>query len=573
MRRDESGLAMVVVLLVTLVLVSLSLVVVQLASHSTTSSSYDQRRLQAVHAAETGINEYLTVLPTTYGPGLCADGLLDPGPISTSPLLEYTLDVELRDGGTTVGCAGYDGRTVDTAIITSTATAGTATANSTAVTRVLREEVTLTPIDGDEMNQVIYATNSVDISGNVDINGSATENDADIYVAGDFAVNNYANVEGSVYAKGNVSLGPACYAGSIYADGNVESNGGSYVNYICNGNTQKPGAVVWDNGYTYTVPADEGGIWARGNITLGNNAYSYGWCTSPGAISVNHCSGFNPTNTNGFPANCPNHLAPGPNQDLNACGINRTPPLVETLPFPSLTYSAADWTADGYAVHNYTTCAAGQSALVAYLTGVNPVPAYGGTPAWTAAEMTGKNVLRITSTPTTPVCAVTLSGISGTLPNDLAVIVDGSFETGDSGGGVQITNSGAETHTFYVIRPPNGTPAINPTPGWNPRTGDASTANCDVTASSATQNGSLAKKDQKYTSKTDMSTINFFSYTPCAIYAFNQNKSGSGQYIAGDTVFIKNSFTLNFNKSDVPGVVPIGYEAAPVYVQELRATP
>jgi len=161
-----------------------------------------------------------------------------------------------------------------------------------------------------------------------------------------------------------------------------------------------------------------------------------------------------------------------------------------------------------------------------------------------------------------------LSG-SFTLPNDVAVIVDGPFSTGDSGGGVQIANSGSTQHSFFVIRPTNGTPAINPTVGWDPRTGSSSTANCDATQSVISNNGALASKDMKFTSKTDMSSIKFFAYTPCSIQGYNRNTSGSGQLIGGDTVYIKNSFTLDFFPVDVPGKVPVGYEAAPVFVREL----
>ncbi|MCA1727150.1 MAG: hypothetical protein LC722_05725, partial [Actinobacteria bacterium] len=59
LHRDEEGIAMITAMLVGMVTLSLSLVSVQLAVHNSGQSSYDRKRVQAIHAAEAGLDAYL----------------------------------------------------------------------------------------------------------------------------------------------------------------------------------------------------------------------------------------------------------------------------------------------------------------------------------------------------------------------------------------------------------------------------------------------------------------------------------------------------------------------------------
>ncbi|HEX9236818.1 MAG TPA: hypothetical protein VF972_11125, partial [Actinomycetota bacterium] len=59
---NETGLAMVTAVLVMFVLASLSIVVVGLAAHNATVSAFDRKRVQAIDAAEAGIDQqYATI--------------------------------------------------------------------------------------------------------------------------------------------------------------------------------------------------------------------------------------------------------------------------------------------------------------------------------------------------------------------------------------------------------------------------------------------------------------------------------------------------------------------------------
>ena len=60
--RDERGIAMVTALLVSMVLLFLTVAVVALSLHNSTQSALDRKRVQAIDAAEAGINGYMSSL-------------------------------------------------------------------------------------------------------------------------------------------------------------------------------------------------------------------------------------------------------------------------------------------------------------------------------------------------------------------------------------------------------------------------------------------------------------------------------------------------------------------------------
>ena len=65
LREEERGLAMVIALLVSMVLLTLATVVVAQSIHDSESSGQDRRRLQSINAAEAGNNYYYAYLQST----------------------------------------------------------------------------------------------------------------------------------------------------------------------------------------------------------------------------------------------------------------------------------------------------------------------------------------------------------------------------------------------------------------------------------------------------------------------------------------------------------------------------
>jgi hypothetical protein len=65
LRKKEDGVALITAILASAVVLILSASAVSLAIHNTDSSGYDRRRLQAVDAAEAGIDAYYALLNST----------------------------------------------------------------------------------------------------------------------------------------------------------------------------------------------------------------------------------------------------------------------------------------------------------------------------------------------------------------------------------------------------------------------------------------------------------------------------------------------------------------------------
>lgn len=572
--RDEKGIAMVVVMLVMMVLLSLSIAVVQLSTHSGVASGLDLRKNESVQAAETGLAAYLAVLPTGVGTiageyKICAmQG--ETVQLSTTPVAEYTLDITLHtavDGGGThyqcppkappAGYQAYAGQTtLKSALITATATAGTVTSNSAASTRTLQEMVNLTAIPTDALTNAIYGSKRVVISSNVNIYYNETTNDADIYSRGDVIVNNYLDLQGSIYAAGldgmsGKVVAKGCLEGNVYAKGNVTITA-AYIG-ACNSAAQ-PGADPQSGVNIYPGWGNITASGATSTLTLPPNAWAYGTCragTGGNPLTGGPCSSYrNPAKPN-TPVRCGEAVPPGADPQ-EPCGYVGAQPDPPNLQFPIVNYAALNWTNKGYTVRNYGTCAAAKTALQDYL-GTNP-------DGWT-----GDNVISLFGV---AACGMTLDAGNYTLRGNLGLIINGSFETN---GGVAIANSGSETHTFYVERPTNGLgPDLSTQAGRDANCG----ADPGETQPRSNNPANLTPSypyDQRFSTKTDMSTIKFLSYTPCNLRTYNQNKSGSGQFIAGESMYIRNSFSLAFAPIELPDVEPVGWRAAPVFIREIAS--
>src|SRR6266536_137927 len=95
--RREEGFAMITAILVSLVVLSLSRVVINLAVHNSSQSAFDLDRVMAIQAAEAGLDNYLSLLATNPNPP-CSPGQpgtsLDVGGI---PVEHYDVSVLFYD--------------------------------------------------------------------------------------------------------------------------------------------------------------------------------------------------------------------------------------------------------------------------------------------------------------------------------------------------------------------------------------------------------------------------------------------------------------------------------------------
>lgn len=304
--RREEGFAMVTAILVSMVVLSLSLVVINLAVHNSSQSAFDRDRVMAINAAEAGLDNYLSGLTKLdpVNPVPPCNASLDVG---ASPVEHYDVSVLLFDTWPPTGpgaCPLPVGQEAAGALVTAK---GTALSAAPAVSRKMETAVRLTPVFGG-LNQAIFSNNQLDIQNKLEVNGNVG-NDGDVYTNGDFSLANNTIISGSVYAQGHAKIGQGVVKADVWANSYVDLSGGISVLGKVTSSTLNTGYIKLDNAHVY------GDAKAGGSITLSNNSQIDG-------------------------AQTPNSPSGPPPQ----------------IPLPHLEYKPAEW-AKSYTIVNYSSCA------------------------------------------------------------------------------------------------------------------------------------------------------------------------------------------------------------------------
>jgi hypothetical protein len=312
LRRDERGIAMVLAITVTFVVLLLSLFVVQLAIHDVDQSGYDRRRLLSVNAAEAGINDYYAYL----------GGLLRGGTQNTLSTVECSLNASVSTGpneadysatiqfynasGAGVACPPPGGAVPAAVKITSTGHA------PSGLPRVMESYSQLVPVYGGT-TAALLSNGNTSLSNKLTLNGF-DGSDADAYVNGSLTITNNQSFAGSLYVQGSVSISN----GSL-VDGTL---------WALNGITMNQGVV---NGDAFST---------TGSISISNPAVIYGDAKAAGAIgNTSQVKGSSFPNTSG--------IGNPPSQSL-----------------PALPYDLDKWTTAGYQLANsapFTSCSSAKS--------------------------------------------------------------------------------------------------------------------------------------------------------------------------------------------------------------------
>jgi cytoskeletal protein CcmA (bactofilin family) len=302
--RREEGFAMVTAILVSLVVLSLSLVVVNLAVHNSGQSAFDRDRVMAINAAEAGLDNYLSLLKTNPNPP-CTSSV----DVGATPVEHYDVTVLLYDTWppTNPGvCPLPTGGPAAGALVTAKGRAyGGPTPGAQDVRRTMETAVQLTPIFGG-LNQAIFSNNKLDIQNKLDVNGNIG-NDGDVYTNGDFALGNNTIISGSVYAQGLANIAQGVVKADVWANNSVNLTTGISVLGKVTSSTS--------------------------SISL-SNAHVYGDAKAGTTITV-------PGNSQIDGAQTPNSPSGPPPQ----------------IPFPQVPYVQAEWTKIGYTIVNYSNCA------------------------------------------------------------------------------------------------------------------------------------------------------------------------------------------------------------------------
>jgi hypothetical protein len=310
LRDEERGVAMVIAVSVSFVVLLLTTVVVAQSIHSLDSSGYDRERLLSVNAAEAGTNQWYAYLQTT--PSLSMAG--DPGCDSSTGLLTLADTVQSgpsaaayssvgtfygADGITEMSCASFS----DTNFPSFVKVRSTGTING-APNRTLETFVRLTPNYGG-FGAAILAVNGTTITNNFTISGNSG-NDGDIYILnGNFRVTNGMTLYGNIYVPNGTAQ--------------LENN-----------------SVI------------RGNVWANGTVTLQN----------PATIQGDALSSTGDVNGAGFINDDATAAGDVVTASLTIGGTvteGVTMPAVPTQTFPQITSSTASWIASGYTLVDLST--------------------------------------------------------------------------------------------------------------------------------------------------------------------------------------------------------------------------
>lgn len=196
--RDERGIAVIVALLISMVVVTLGITSVTLAVHNSEQSTYDRRRVQAIAAAEAGVNWYFSHLQSV-------------------PFAEWdcTVTQELPTQPPTQFDAGIILYKVDDSLLACPpaelpATAEIRSEGSSTVnpvpTRTVQSAVELS-IEGSGAfaGVTLFSETGLNFPSNIKIFGR-TGNDGNIYSNGNITLSGNDSISGTVTAKGTLSI-------------------------------------------------------------------------------------------------------------------------------------------------------------------------------------------------------------------------------------------------------------------------------------------------------------------------------------------------------------------------------
>jgi Tfp pilus assembly protein PilX len=316
LRNEERGMAMVIALLVSLVIVTLSVFIVQLSLHNSTQSAYDRNRVTSVSAAEAGIDNMWATLQST-GPGTLPCSSPATGTVSSSPATgSYSVSATYYDSsGTAMTCPLSSTAQPAAVELVSTGTAAGSAA------RKMQSYATLSPIFTG-LNAAIISQTGTSFSNSFTLNGNGSDN-ADIYInSGNLDVSNLPAIHGSVY----VPTGTYTQANNSIVYGSVWSNGALSIN--------SP-ATMTGNGTSSTSTMSGSGT-INGSGTAGS--------TIAGSLTIGGTK--SPNSPQGAPPSMP------------------IPPACWTTS-GSCTGQSGSWTSspNNYTVHTDTDCTAARTYL------------------------------------------------------------------------------------------------------------------------------------------------------------------------------------------------------------------
>lgn len=558
--RDERGVAMIVAILTTVVVIALGLVAVELATHNVTASAYDRKRVQAVAAAEAGIDavmEQLQVSPPASLPCTDSQSLFLPAvTVPITPAAEYQVSVQYYDAsGNRLSCSAVHGLSnparISSAYVTSTGTA-VATGTVGQVERTLYTQVTITPNNG--FKEAIFSNGSFTTQNNFTVGGN-NGNDGNVYTNGDFTCTNNSTIHGSVYVAGLVS-------GTTGAATVGQASGGNGGACTIQGTLWTKGSISMANNSTVVgnVLSSGGSLQISNPATIGQSVQVNGSCTYGGSACAAPSAYIGGNLTTG--ANVPNPPAftfpafpwgsswtnPRTNQTYqDEQAAFASPPGLQTGQL-------------GYDESSYANLSC-SSALTALGNGVVAASGYNGV---VVRVSQGPCNLDFASVPTKGNQPITIS-------TNTAIVLDGSMSASKNVTFQGTQGACASQNAALGVSTPNNNCVLSlivpstDVPGFEQ---DGATA-CPTQY--ATGGANAGTYDLSFQNLVSFNNLIVFLYTPCNVNFSNNNETLQGEVYGGGTVNVANLFTLGYFPVPFPvaGGDTTGYSVSPVFLREV----
>jgi hypothetical protein len=219
LHREESGIAMVVAMMVVFVVVLLSIVILDLSIHNVDQAAYDRKRVTSVAASEAGIDRAWNLVQYTRPENLpCSSPDTDTLGSAPGPAQYSASYVWYGSTGSVLTCPLSQTNVPSAVLVTSTGT------TNQGVPRTMQAYMTLQPTLGGFGAAIIAVQNTM-FNNNFTITGSQGNN-GDIYITqGDLTVTNTPNIYGNVYVHGppgNVTMtNNNKIIGNLWANGSI----------------------------------------------------------------------------------------------------------------------------------------------------------------------------------------------------------------------------------------------------------------------------------------------------------------------------------------------------------------
>ncbi len=227
----DEGIALLVAIAVIAISGVLMLSMLAFTLRETRQTGRDRQRSSAVSSAEGAVDQTFAAIPGA-APATLPCGVGAPVTTSASPPDELTITTTVTyfDGaGAQIPCASMGTTLVAKALVSATSVSDPIAGQASA-RRTVESLVRMTPTTSSTLDKAIFADSGITFDNNVDLYGTGTTPDADIYTNGSFECSKNEKFHGSVFAQGTITLSNSCqvdvnaYAKLGYTSSNTQSN-------------------------------------------------------------------------------------------------------------------------------------------------------------------------------------------------------------------------------------------------------------------------------------------------------------------------------------------------------------